>query len=195
MSSEINFCKLLADAQAGDQSSIERLMLLYRSTVSSETRKFVGSLKSDVSVSDIEQETWIRVWTRLPGFSGSDEDEACQRMFVAWLKVTTHRVGLSIIEAGQAKKRGGDRQPMSLEQPLRDSTKSPSSIVRGREEQNQLSAAIGAIDSPEMAEIVQLHYFEGLSIVQIAERTGLTVHQVRYRISQALKDLGHQLDD
>jgi RNA polymerase sigma factor (sigma-70 family) len=170
-------------------------MLRYRSAVANETRKFVGSLNSDLSAGDIEQETWIRVWTRLPGFSGSDDDEACQRMFASWLKTTTHRVGLSIIEASRAKKRGGGVQPMSLEDPIRDSAKSPSSIVRADEERTQLFDAIRAIDSDETAEIVQLHYFEGLPIAQVATRTGLNTNQVRYRLGQALKSLGRQLGD
>lgn len=169
-------------------------MLLYRSTVVSETRKFADSLKTDVSVQDIEQETWIRVWTRLPAFKGSDDDESCRKMFASWLRITTHRVALSILESGQAQKRGGKNEPAPLEHPVRDDAGSPSSIMRSDEAREKLTDAIDQIDDEELTQIIRLHYFEGLPISKIATQMGLTGDQVRYRVNLALKTLGNSLD-
>lgn len=194
MSSKAEFCRLVLDAQGGDRPAIERLMLMYRSTVSSETNKFVGSLKSDVSVQDLEQETWIRVWSRLPGFTGAEDEDTCKKMFASWLKTTTRRVALGIIEAGQAQKRGGETQALTLEEPVRDTNKSPSSVARSDERRTQLLDALKEIDGEDAADLVRLHYLEGLPVAEVAERMGLTENQVRYRIKLALKSLGQRLD-
>lgn len=195
MPSEAEFSKLVTEAKSGEASALEQLMLMYRSAVTTETRKFAGSLKSDVSVQDLEQETWIRVWTRLPGFAGSHDNDACQRMFLAWLKTTTRRVALSIVEAGAARKRGGDRQPATLIQPIPDNGKSPSSLIRADEVRVLMANAIKEIGSTEAAEIIRLHYLEEVPVVEIAERMGLSVDQVRYRISSALKSLERRMGD
>ena len=195
MPPEEDFSVLVNRAQSGDEAALERLMSMHHATVSAETTKFAGSLKSEVSVQDLEQETWIRVWSRLPTFVGADDNEVCQRTFISWLKTTTRRVALSIVEAGSAQKRGGDKQPATLDYPIDDDAKSPSSIFRADEQKTLLAQAVEEIESGEAAEVVRLHYFDGLPIAEVAERTGLTTDQVRYRLNVALKTLRREMDD
>lgn len=195
MSAATSFPTLILLAKSGDASAIERLMLLYRPTVSSETRSFQDSLKSEISVQDLEQEVWVRVWTRLPGFVGSTDEESCRLMFASWLRLTTRRVAMSIIDKGRAKKRGGSIQPDRLDHPVAASDRSPSSIVRADESKEALLDALAALEDEEVREILHLHFFAGLSMQEIADKLGLTRDQVRYRIQLALERLGRRLDD
>lgn len=194
MSLETSFPKLLAQAKAGNTSALERVMFLYKPTVCNEIRSFQNSLSSDISSQDLEQEVWVRVWTRLPGFMGSPNEEACRLMFAAWLRLTTRRVGLSIIEKSRAQKRGGDDHPDPLDHPVAGAGESPSSIVRADESKEALHQAISLLDD-QAAEIVRLHFFADLSMQMVAEKMGLTRDQVRYRIQLALETLGRRLED
>ncbi len=195
MSAETSFPALILQAKSGDSSALERLMLLYRPTVSSETRSFQDSLKAEVSVQDLEQEVWVRVWTRLPSFVGSPDEETCGLMFASWLRLTTRRVALSIIERSRAKKRGGSVQPDRLDYPVEALDRSPSSIVRADESKEQLRCAIDALEDDVTRVIVHLHFFEGLSMQEIASKMDLTRDQIRYRIQVALETLGRRLED
>ncbi len=189
------FPKLVELARTGDAGAITALMSMYRPIVVAETHRFIDALTGDVSIQDLEQEVWIKVWRHLPKFRGSDEEAASEMMFTSWIRTTTRHVALSVIQKRQALKRGGETHTRSVDQDrLPGDDETPSSIVRVAESKERVNEAMGRLDDPQTAEIVRMRFFEEFSVAEISGRTGLSTDQVRYRLNTALRILATYLD-
>ncbi len=188
-----NFTDQLASAQDGDRQSLEAIIADFGWVVDAECYKFVSNFRSDVSVSDLKQEVWMKIWGHIEQFQYSDPQYA-KGQFVAWLRTVAKRVVLSL----DRKARNQTRLPRhglasldgaSHDMPTRDYTASPSSVVAGIEEANRLRMAVQSLSSEEMKSVIRYCFFDGLSLKQVADRLDLTYDQVRYRFHTALQEL------
>lgn len=188
-----NFTDQLASAQDGDRQSLEAIIADFGWVVDAECYKFVSNFRSDVSVSDLKQEVWMKIWGHIEQFRYSDPQYA-KGQFVAWLRTVAKRVVLSL----DRKARNQTRLPRhglasldgaSHDMPTRDQAASPSSVVAGIEEANRLRMAVQSLSSEEMKSVIRYCFFDGLSLKQVADLLDLTYDQVRYRFHTALQEL------
>jgi RNA polymerase sigma factor (sigma-70 family) len=188
-----NFTDQLASAQNGDRPSLEAIIADFGWVVDSECYKYLSNFGSDISVSDLKQEVWVRIWGHIDQFQYSDPQYA-QGQFVAWLRTVSKRVVLSLDRKARNQTRSPRHGLASLDDarhdmPTRDDAASPSSVVAGIEEANRLRKAVHSLSSDEMKSVIRYCFFEGLNLSQVADRLDLTYDQVRYRFHTALQEL------
>jgi DNA-directed RNA polymerase specialized sigma24 family protein len=86
-----NLVDTLRRARQSDPAAVEDLIVHYESMVRSECKSY--SLKSsELSASDLYQESLVRIWTQLDKFSGNEHEQTCRLMFQKWLRTTTRNV-------------------------------------------------------------------------------------------------------
>ena len=150
----------------------------------------VDSLSPHLSGQDISQETWTRIWSRLPTFNGSPDDRVCRAMFTNWIKTTTRRVALSLIDEANAQKRGGGKIAEPISNGLAATNgHTPSSIAQSVEAKQKLTQLICELEDLEAVKILRLRFFDAMTIDEIASETKMTRDQVRYKIKTAVAGL------
>ena len=90
----------------------------------------------------------------------------------------------------KAKRRGGKQKPLSLDEhtSVSSETADPESVIQIGILMDQME-----LRNPESARIVDLHYFAGFTLEEIADITGMTFRQVRHRWEQGRDWLKDQL--
>jgi RNA polymerase sigma factor (sigma-70 family) len=147
----------------------------------------------EISSADLYQEAVIRIWTQLPSFQGSDQEELCRLMFIKWLRTTTRHMLINLLE----KRRAACRSPRAsaIPRPLpiadgdaADSSGTASRIVGSAEQAAHVRAAIGRLQGQER-QLVELCFFEGKTLRAAAESLRITYDQARTRFARALEHL------
>ena len=188
------FVQTLRKAQRADADALESLIVRFTPLVRAECFAFVVRGGADVSHSDLAQEVLLRVWTRLNQFQGADDDGVCLAMFQRWIRTTTRHLVSNLLAKRQAEKRlrPGARPPADGKLPTEPwddgSHVSPSRIAARAEEVDRLRAAMACLDD-EQRRIIELSFFEGLSLRDTAARMQLTYEQARGRFARAITQL------
>ena len=189
-----SFVALIDAAKLGESSAIDQLI----SQFSGEMKNYVvGSQalrSSELSVRDICQMTWIRVLRYLPKFNGCSENDVCVAKFRAWLKTTANSVLSNEVDRINAVKRGRSKQARAAEPGILPSKeRTPSSIVADEEYFEKIRAYMESLENPVQIECLRLRFYDGLKIGEIADKLDLTIEQVRYQISKALKSFKNSI--
>lgn len=129
-------------------------------------------LRDADAADDAAQETLVRAWRDLPGLRDADR-------FDVWL----HRV---LVRAcgDQVRRRRRDRRAAAVatvEAGQPDAT-------QGVTDRDEMERALGRL-SVEQRTAVVLHYYLGLSHLEVAEATGQPIGTVKSRLSRALDHL------
>lgn len=189
-----DFLKRLKQAQMGDLSSLEHLVHEFGWVVDQECRRVLLGATADLSVSDLRQETWLKICRKLDRFDPFDLGFA-RPQFANWLRTLSRRVALELIQKRDAKCRKPDEKVVSLGVlDPKGNVKTASSILKEGEQLAELHNAINSLSSVDLRQVITLCFFDELSLKQIAERLELSYDQVRYRFHSAIRELEESIN-
>lgn len=176
--------ELLAAMNAGERAAADRLLpLLYR-----ELRAIAGSRMSGeraghtLTPTALVHEAWIRlVGSELPAFRD-------RRHFLAVAAIAMRRVLVDHARAAQRNKRGGGQIAVTLSDELAQTGNDPADILA-------LDAALARLSDidAEMARVIELRWFAGLSIEEVADVLDTSPRSVNRAWTAARAWLGREL--
>ena len=182
------FTELLARARSGDPAALNALLAQVQPWLAQSARRFDLELP-DASSADLVQEAWLRAWRSLDDFRGNDAPA-----FRAWLDLIVRSAGLNAVRHRQAEKRREPAARVPLDSEIQgDDRPGPGSQAQAAEEIERLHAALAGMPDALDREIVRLHFEDGLSLRQTAERLGMHQESVRRRFHAALLYLENKL--
>jgi RNA polymerase sigma-70 factor (ECF subfamily) len=199
------FRDLVNRAQAGDQEALNRLLKAAQADLLVRARKYVTPDQPEASASDLVQSACLRAWQHLDKFRCGPDDEQTLAQFRAWLLRILQRLGLNAIRFRSAQRRRPAHKPLRLAPRPPDEVghgpnalepagaeATPSSHVRAAEEALLLRQALARMP-PADRTILELRFFEGLSLRQVAARVQLSEDKVRQRYHFSLRRLEREL--
>jgi len=161
--------------------------------------QFVGTAEADLSVSDLVQEAWLRIWKGLPQFHGGATDEETAVAFYHWLRQTAWRTMLNIREARRTHRRHPDHPLVhahtDAEPCVAAPEASPESAVANQEQLRDVQRAVCQLSDRTDRALMELTFWDGLSLRQIAEMLDLSYDIVRRRFHATLRQLARDLGD
>jgi RNA polymerase sigma-70 factor (ECF subfamily) len=200
------FHDLLRAAQATDSQALERLLTLIRPHLEQVARGYADPTRPDASTSDLVQEAWLRAWQKLDQFQGAEADDDTLAMFRAWVGQIVRSLGLNAQRERNAQRRKPPQPIVPLDRPVPGQSTSqggaidpaageptPSVAVRAGEQAEMLRKAIEGINDQTARQIVEMRFFDGLSLRQISQRVGLSYDKVRERYQATMGKLEREL--
>lgn len=142
-------------------------------------RRLAGTLVSSDQADDLVQETWTQFAAHPPRHGDSPR---------SWLAQVT-RNALRMRRRGDAR-----RQAREQTAPVWPDAPDPEDLVARSQRLRMLARLVEALEEPFRA-VVMLHYFEGLSLAEIARRTDTPSGTVRWRLKAGLSRLRDALDE
>jgi len=143
----------IALAKRGNENSISWLIEHYGRDVRAACSRFVLQTQNELSQSDLVQEAWIRIWSRLPAFNGaadvSQGDDQTDRMFRSWIRVTSRNVVTNLLERQGALRRKGSIESVEPEELADTYIMSASSILRTHEDNRAVQSALENLPEDE----------------------------------------------
>ncbi len=192
--------ELLSRAISGDQSAVETLLVRHHAVLASHLESRIpASLRGELSVDDLLQETFIQVFRDIGRF-----DPTSDRAFAAWLKVLAENRLLDAIKSAGRRKRGGDwtraasassgedGSYVALVDLLSGDGRSPSQSAGRRDAARVLRIAIAGLPE-EYREAVRLRHLEGVEVEEIARRMSRTPGAIRGLLDRAKERLREAL--
>lgn len=166
---------LIALALEGRESAYTLLVNRHRSLVKAMVQRY---LPSEIDPDDVVQDVFIRAFRCLAQFRGD-----CK--FSSWLV----RVAISVAINRSKEPR---RLQFNLEQlPMRETLREEAIILRQleKQEQNQKLHALVRNLGPQDSTIIDLYYFQELSVIEICQQTGLSESNIKSRLMRARRKL------
>jgi RNA polymerase sigma factor (sigma-70 family) len=195
------FNVLLRRAQTGDRQALGALLAALRPYLEKVARRYAASSSASPSVSDLVQDACLRVWRKLDQFQGTDDDGQTLALFRAWVERIVWRLGQNSRRDRKARRRSPAQGLVRLaepdgaggtgEPPGREPT--PSVNLRRVEQHESVRAALERLPSEPGRVIVRLHFFEGVSLREVARRLSLSYDQVRERYRVSMRFLEREL--
>ena len=171
-------------------------------------QRTLGPTWPEQSVSDLTQDTWERVLSGIGGFRGGPDDDQTAAVLRVWLRQIMDRVHANRVRSAQTQRRRIPTPLVSLDALGRSESTdgvssrepvsgepTPSANLRRDESRLVIGQVIEHLPDPRDRELVQLYFFEGYSLTQIADRQGVSVEEVRSRRQDVLRRLGRELKD
>lgn len=175
--------ELVSGAQQGDRRAFDLLVEGFRAPLRAAIRSRIGpTLRHEVDVDDLLQETFLRAFQSIGRFEWRDEGS-----FQRWLEgIAEHLIW------NASQKRGRGRLRITEDHP--DSDTSPSGHVRRNERFDRLEAALSRL-SPDHRTAIQLARIEGLKVKEIAARMDRSPDAVKKLLARALARLRREFGD
>jgi len=148
---------------------------------------FLGRVADPELARDLVQETFLRAWRRLPEIAPLAADR--QR---AWIFTVARNLAIDSYRAGAAR-RAAEAALRQQAGTMETAEPGPHLRVESRERLAQLDAAIRQLPD-EQRLVLSMATAGGLTSRQIGEALGEPPGTVRYRLSQARKQLAATLD-
>ena len=177
-------------AQLGDQQAITVLVDVFGPDVRTACSAVRFQSFNGLSLSDLMQEVWLRVWCKIGSFRGADGDLDTVKMFRRWLKVTTRNVTLNIIKKHQAARR---QQPSAQHRVAVDEVQDMPRTEQRLDDRELIQLAIQELEL-EDRKIIELCFLDGIAMKDAAAELGITRDKIRYRMTVALDRLRFLLD-
>jgi RNA polymerase sigma-70 factor (ECF subfamily) len=187
-------------AIAGDPVALERLLLDYYAPLAEHVSVALpASIRSVVGIDDIIQQVYSQVFRDIGSFE-SREDSS----FLAWLKTIADNRIRDNLRQHRAKKRGGDQRRVialpnegspfvdDLVEEYAATSVTPSREVARREAIQAIQIALADLPK-DYRLVVQLRYFDGLSLEETAEAVGKTTGAVRGVLDRAKQKIRESL--
>lgn len=188
--------ELIARAIGGEKTSLERLLFAhYDRLIRRIGRRLPASLRGVTAAEDILQETFLAAFEHIETFAPRGRFS-----FFRWLATIADRQLLDAVKAHSARKRGGDRHEIRYVGGLsRDSVTelieliagddlTPSRMFSRREAAAAIHEGLAAVPQ-DHRRAIQLRYFRGLSVADVAKAMNRTPHAVHNLCHRALKEL------
>jgi RNA polymerase sigma-70 factor (ECF subfamily) len=197
---------LLARVKAGDREAWGPLYELVQPHLLRLAQQRLGPTWPQESVSDLVQSTWERALRQLDQFQGGADDAQTAPMFRAWLSQILRNVHRNDLRDRQAARRHppGGVLPLSTaaetesadgpEVDVAASDPTASRVARLNELRAALQDAMQTLDEMDRR-IVLLHFFDGLSLREIARRMNLEQNTVFDRFRRLKKRLQRELGE
>jgi RNA polymerase sigma-70 factor (subfamily 1) len=177
---------LLDSAIAGDTTALERLFFTYFSALERHIEPQIPrNARRQFGVDDILQEVFYQAFRDI-GQCAS----ATPSSFYAWLKaIADHRLTDAVKRIGR-KKRGGDYQQLSISGVAKASTMAtlidfvchdshlPDQSAARREAEKLIQVAVSMLPEDQRT-VIRAHFFDHMSVAEIAQQTGRTSAAVR----------------
>lgn len=160
--------RLIASAQAGDASAFRVLVERHQS------RAYTLALRITRSAADAEevaQDSFVKVWSALPGFRGESS-------FGTWLHRIVARRALDRAELLQ-RRRAREVREEAVQSPI------PSVSSAGHLEAEQLQDWMAGCLSKAQYQVVTLFYFEGRSVEQVGAILSMNENTVKTHLARA----------
>jgi RNA polymerase sigma factor (sigma-70 family) len=200
-----HFHELIRQAQAGDRAAMNRVLSLLRPHLEQLARRYADPARASTSASDLVQETELRVWQKLDQFHGGENDEQTLALFRGWVGQMMQRLGLNARRDRKTQRRAPSQPIVRLDAPKpgdsageegldpvgREPT--PSMDLRTAEETRLVQAALAKIADEADRTLLQLRFFEGLSLREAARRAGISYDKARDRFRDCMQRLEGEL--
>ncbi len=167
----------------GNEKAYEELVTRHESSVKGTAYKVTGN---QFSAEDAAQDAFISAWVNLDSLQNREKFGAwvcsiaknCARNLVCHYASAVADISLNLLENTDlfASDASGLLEQLEL------------SEFSARERDEKLRSAVEALND-KIRQTVQLHYFEGLSVAQIAEKLSLPLGTVKWRLSEGRKQL------
>ena len=199
------FHALVQRARDGDRQAMDEVLSILRPYLESLARPYADPVRPSQSTADLLQESCLRAWQRLDTFEGGANDGETFAMFRAWIGQIVRRLGLNVHRERRDTRRRPPKKILSLDRRSGDSTraprtieppapeKSPSSFARAGEEARRIEEALLRLGDEEAAELVRMHFLDGMTFAEISERMGLEYDEVRDRVRATMRRLQKDL--
>ncbi len=172
---------LMRAIAAGDQAA---LVELYDRHASAVYGMAMSLLRDPALAQDVSQEVFVRVWIRAGTF------DAGRGSTLAWLLSVTRNLALDEL---RRQRRGLERvERLAREAGLSVASQVEALLHRGWQSERVLDSLSDL--SALQRETVDLVYFQGYTLVEVAERLGVAVGTVKSRLHSALVALRASLD-
>lgn len=194
-----NLSEYIRDAQNGDASALEKLILQFSGTIRRECTRYSLNLPPDLSHSDLVQEVLLRVWTKIGQFKGVEQEETQALVFECWIIKNARSTLHNLIRDRGAQKRMPAEGITSFDEVAQeyhkhqDNQSGPSSILAKDEEAERLKVAMNRYLDDREREILIRYIVEGQTFKQISEDMSLSYDQVRYAFHTAHTGLANWL--
>jgi RNA polymerase sigma-70 factor (ECF subfamily) len=142
-------------------------------------------LRDDALAEDAVQEAFAALWRRRDGLLVRAAGIA------PWLVVVTRNAALTSLRADTRRRLREDREAVDVTSASRELD--PSEVVSGEDAAAQVRTALDGLPV-EQRDVIKLAYFERLTLVQVAERTGAPLGTVKRRAQLALARLAKILN-
>jgi RNA polymerase sigma factor (sigma-70 family) len=181
-------------AQTGDSQALSLIIDHFGYIVEAACARIDIEDAAELSRSDLKQEVWLRVWSKIQSFECCNDADRVAPIFGSWLKTTARNVVLTVMERQRAKKRGFGQNYASInpQDIALEGNKTASGILATEEELLRLKAALDGLPAID-ARIISMKFRESKTLHEIAAMTSLTFEQVRYRLVKAITKLEQSL--
>jgi RNA polymerase sigma-70 factor (ECF subfamily) len=137
---------------------------------------------NDADAADLTQKTFGRVWQSLSTFSG-------QSSFSSW----THGIAYHVyVDWRRANHRTEARSDEWWAGRVCPGLKPDELVARG-DLAERLFFSVDQLDA-DMRDTIHLHYYQQLTLQETAEAMGVASSTVKYRLRQALQELGNKIE-
>ena len=194
--------ELVNRAAEGDYAAIQRLLTRHHERLEGLIAgKVPTDLQGVLSAEDVCQEAYVAVFQQI----GSLRDRSATA-FGGWLRAIAERKLIDAIRALRAQKRGGGRQAaprgpdadvssvIDLLDVVAQHERTPSRSVQRRELVTQMRGAMGRLKQ-DYREVLHLHYIDGLSVTETAQRMRRSPGSVLMLCNRALRKLAEMIGD
>ncbi len=172
-----NLCKRANNA---DKDAVCELLKIYYADIYAYLRRLSGS-RTDAE--DLTQQTFLKVWSSLNGFSGYSK-------FLMWIYKIAHNTYIDWLRS-----KTNDTQNHSEKWWLECLDSNPDPFTNTAEYQfaQHIYEAVDNLDE-DKKHTIHLHYYQGLSIRETADVLGVAKSTVKYRLREVFKILKVKLD-
>jgi RNA polymerase sigma-70 factor (ECF subfamily) len=162
----------------GDREAARELIRIHHGAVFGYLRR----LGADAAqAEDLTQETYTKAWSSIAGL----RREASLR---AWLLTIARNQYLQLV-----RRRRGDESPMDDAPEPADPAPAADGTLAGQQRDERLHGEVDRLE-PALRETVALHYFQELSLREVAAVLGVPAGTVKSRLARALDALRRALE-
>ena len=163
--------RMLQAAEAGDTESAEKLFPL----VYEQLRRIAANKMAGERVGDTLQPTALvhEAYLKLAGKDGEARSWKSQRHFIHCAAEAMRRILIDRARKRDALKRGGDQMRTTFQESQLETGVPDDEILAVDEALQKLE-----LESPELAEIVKLRYFTGMTVGEIAAAQGCSASTI-----------------
>jgi len=166
-------------AGRADKNAACELLRIHYTDVYSYLRRLCGS---QTDAEDLTQQTFLKVWSSLGSFAGRSK-------FSTWLYRIAHNTYIDFQRAYASNSR--DRSDEWWAECI-DKNPGPFANVAERQLAQRLYETVDQLDDDKKY-VIHLHYYQGLSIKEIAKVLGIATSTVKYRLREVFKILRTKL--